>query len=152
MGSPPSSYAIGYASGAFDLFHVGHLRYLRAAAAQCQRLIVGVPTNEIVQANKGPPPVIPHAERMELVGALSCVAQVLAVSTPMRDTGPFADLMESLGVNAVFIGADWAGSPRWLALQPALAAKGIATHFLPRTPALSTTELRARIVARDSQG
>jgi cytidyltransferase-like protein len=76
---------VGYASGAFDQLHVGHLRYLCAAAARCERLIVGMPSDDVVARAKGKAPLIPQAERLELVAAFACVAEALPVAVSMED-------------------------------------------------------------------
>lgn len=133
---------VGYASGAFDLLHVGHLRYLRAAAARCERLVVGIPGDAVVTRVKGRPPLNPQAERLELVAALSCVAEALPVAVSMDEPERFADFLAGLAVEAVFIGADWADTPRWARLRPLLEGRGVAVVFLPRTAGVSSSRLR----------
>jgi len=143
---------IGYASGAFDLFHVGHLRYLKAAAARCRHLVVGVPADALVAGLKGRPTVIPQDQRVEIIAGLRCVSQALSVAVSMDDSARFAAFLADLRVEAAFIGADWAGTPRWVRLALHLAERGIAVEFLPRTPDVSTTELRARIGGNSGGG
>lgn len=133
---------LGYASGAFDLLHVGHLRYLQQAAARCRHLLVGIPDDDIITRVKGRPPLVSQADRRELVAGLACVGEALAVSVPMDDTTAFAAFLATRGVEAAFIGADWQHTPRWQRLQPALLARGIAVHFLPRAAGISSTRLR----------
>ncbi|MEL7367459.1 MAG: adenylyltransferase/cytidyltransferase family protein [Myxococcota bacterium] len=66
------------ANGVFDLFHVGHLRYLTSAADEADHIIVAINSDRSTQANKGPDrPVIPEAERAEIVAGLGCVDLVL---------------------------------------------------------------------------
>ncbi len=132
----------GYASGAFDLLHVGHLRYLKAAAAQCERLLVGIPDDAIVGRVKGRPPLTPQAERQEMVAGLACVAEALPASVSMEDAERFAAFVCGLGVNAVFVGAAWEDTPRWARLRPRLDALGIAVVFLPHSPGISSTLLK----------
>lgn len=134
--------ARGYASGAFDLLHVGHVRYLQRAAAACRHLLVGVPDDAIIARVKGRPPLVPQSERRELLSALSCVSEAMAVSVPMDDTEAFADFMSSLRIDILFIGDDWAGTPRWQRLEPALQVRGIDVRFLPRTTGISSTQRR----------
>ena len=64
---------IGYAPGAFDLFHVGHLRLLQQAKSQCDFLIAGVMSGEVLVTDGGAAPVIPLAERLEIVRNIRCV-------------------------------------------------------------------------------
>src|ERR671912_742455 len=73
---------IGYAPGAYDLFHIGHLNLLRHAAEQCDHLIVGVVSDEMLVLTKGRAPVIPLAERMEIVRSLRIVDEVHAEVVP----------------------------------------------------------------------
>ncbi len=137
--------AIGYASGAFDLLHVGHVRYLQAAAARCRELVVGIPTDDIVARSKGRPPLVPQAERLEVVAALACVARAVPVAVAMAETEAFVDFAAGLGVEAAFIGAEWAETSRWMRLRPRLESRGIGVVFLPRTEGVSTTDLCERV-------
>jgi glycerol-3-phosphate cytidylyltransferase len=138
-------WRVGYASGAFDQLHVGHLRYLRAAAARCERLIVGMPSDDVVARAKGKAPLTPQAERLELVAAFACVAEALLVAVSMEDADLFAAFAAGLGIDAAFIGADWEDTPRWSRLRPRLEALGISVIFLPRTDGISSSLLRARL-------
>ncbi len=77
---------VAFANGAFDLLHVGHVRYLRAASAEADRLIVAVNSDASVRGNKGPSrPIVPEAARAELVAALRCVDYVLIFDDPTVD-------------------------------------------------------------------
>jgi glycerol-3-phosphate cytidylyltransferase len=143
--TPRHRWRVGYASGAFDQLHVGHLRYLRAAAVQCERLVVGIPSNDVVARAKGRAPLTPQAERLELVAAFACVAEALPVAVSMEDADLFAAFVAGLGIDAVFIGVDWADTPRWSRLRPRLEALGISVIFLPRTADISSSLLRARL-------
>ncbi|HYI70284.1 MAG TPA: adenylyltransferase/cytidyltransferase family protein [Skermanella sp.] len=143
-GTARHRWRTGYASGAFDQVHIGHLRYLRAAADQCERLVVGIPSDAVVARAKGRVPLTPQAERLELVAAFACVAEALPVAVSMEDADLFAGLIAGLGIDAVFIGADWEDTPRWSRLRPRLEALGIGVIFLPRTEGISSSLLRAR--------
>ena len=135
---------VGYASGAFDLLHVGHLRYLAAAAAQGDRLLVGIPDDAIVARVKGRPPTTPQAERLEMIAGFACVARALPVAVSMDETERFAAFLRGLDVDAVFIGEAWSETPRWARLRPVLEASGIAVVFLPHTPGISSTLIKER--------
>lgn len=150
-------WRIGYASGAFDLIHVGHLRYLQAAAGRCERLVVGVPSDGIIARVKGRAPLVPQAERLEIVAAFACVALALPVAVAMDDTDAFAGFLGGLtlegdGVEAALIGADWADTPRWSRLRPRLEERGIAVAFLPRAAGVSSTGLRGRLSGTPDAG
>ena len=70
---------IGYTVGTFDLFHIGHLNMLRSARELCDKLIVGVNSEEYIMSYKNSPPIIPLCERMEIIKSLKCVDEVFAV-------------------------------------------------------------------------
>src|SRR6185436_18748097 len=101
---------VGYTAGVFDLFHVGHLRLLQNAAGLCDRLIVGVSTDELV-SYKGKSPVVPFEERMEIVRSVKGVSAVLAQS----DVDKFA-MWQKLQYDVMFVGDDWHGTEKWNAL------------------------------------
>src|SRR3712207_1828237 len=73
----PTVYDVGYASGIFDMFHVGHLNILRRARERCQILVVGVGSDEYAESIKRSRPVIPLDERLEIVAALGIVDEVM---------------------------------------------------------------------------
>jgi glycerol-3-phosphate cytidylyltransferase len=90
---------VGYAPGVFDLFHVGHLDLLRRAADRCDRLVAGVLTDELAEALSGARPIVPLIERMEIVGSVRHVAEVVAVAEP-----GLRGAYESIGFGRVFTG------------------------------------------------
>lgn len=147
IGTIMPRWRIGYASGAFDLLHVGHLRYLTTAAAQCERLLVGIPDDAIVARVKGRPPATPQVERLEIIAGFACVARALPVAVSMEEAEHFAAFVRDLEVDAVFVGKAWADTPRWNRLRPILEALGIAVVFLPHTSGISSTLLKERATA-----
>lgn len=148
---PKQAYPIGYASGFFDLFHVGHLRYLQLAAQHCEKLIVGVPADEIIRADQRPFPFIPCAQRMEIIAALSCVSEVLCVQVSMEQPVAFLEFMRGLGNQAIFIGEDWRDGARWQRLGPLLQEQGVKVHFLPRTEGISSTLIKQKLANIETQ-
>lgn len=130
---------IGYTAGVFDLFHAGHLRLLKNARGMCDRLVVGVSTDELV-AYKGKQPVIPFRERMEIVGALRCVDAVI----PQTDMDKLA-VCRKLGAKLLFVGDDWYGTEKWQAYERQFAAEGIRIVYFPYTQGVSSTALTARL-------
>src|SRR6476620_11493093 len=101
------STLIGYAAGAFDLFHVGHLNLLRHAKAHCDFLIAGVVSDELLVQAKGRPPVIPLAERLEIVRCISYVDDAVAETLPRK-----IDTWRSRPLDVFLKGADWRGPPK----------------------------------------
>ena len=136
---------IGYAPGAYDLFHVGHLNVLRHAAANCDRLIAGVVSDEMLLQSKGRLPVIPLAERMEIVANLRFVDDVHAEVVPDK-----VDTWREVGFDVIFKGDDWRGTPKGDKLERDFAAVGVRVHYFPYTMHTSSTILRKALAAIDA--
>lgn len=129
---------VGYVPGGFDMFHIGHLNILRAARARCDRLVVGVATDEALVAMKGRPPVVPHAERMEIVSSLRFVDDVVPDLAADKRIAWRAHRFDVL-----FKGTDWLGTPKGDQLEAELGEVGARVVYLPYTPSTSSTMLRA---------
>ena len=132
-------YKIGYTTGVFDMFHIGHLNILRRAKEQCEYLIVGVSTDELVESYKNKTPVIPFEERKAIVEGIRYVDQVV----PQTSLDKVA-AWEKLHFDAVFHGDDWKGSARWSETCRKLAERGVEVVFLPYTQNVSSTLLRTK--------
>lgn len=128
---------VGYVPGAYDMFHIGHLNIIRRARSECDRLVVGVVTDEVVRAVKGRAPVVPLAERMEIVGSLRIVDEVVA--DEHRDK--FA-MWPAVRYDVLFKGDDWAGTPKGRKLEADLASVGARVVYFPYTVHTSSTLLR----------
>ena len=98
---------IGYTTGVFDLFHIGHLNILQNARSLCDKLIVGVTTDELV-SYKNKKTVIPFIERLEIVKNIKCVE--VAIVQPDMDK---FKAWEKLKFNVLFVGDDWFNVPKW---------------------------------------
>ena len=131
---------VGYTTGVFDLFHVGHLNLLRRARENCDRLIVGVSTDEVVEQYKGHRPIIPYAERVEIVKAIRWVDEVV----PQTTMDKFA-AWEKLRFNRLFHGNDWKGSAMYNEVEAKLAAVGVEVVYFPYTQGTSSTLLADRL-------
>ena len=131
---------IGYAAGAFDLFHVGHLNILRRAREQCDFLIAGVVSDEMLLLTKGRSPIIPLSERLEIVRNIKCVDDAVAEVVPDK-----LETWRSVGFDVFFKGDDWRGTTRGIALERDFAAVGVEVVYFPYTIDTSSTELRAAI-------
>ncbi|MBM3809629.1 MAG: adenylyltransferase/cytidyltransferase family protein [Acidimicrobiia bacterium] len=84
---------IAFANGAFDLLHVGHIRYLDAAKREGDRLVVAINSDASVRASKGPTrPILPQADRAELVAALRAVDYVVIFDEPT--VAPLLELLK----------------------------------------------------------
>lgn len=139
--------ARGLAVGVFDLFHVGHLRYLQFARARCRSLTALVTRDATVLAKKGRPAAMPELERMEILRGLGWLDEVTLQPGSLDETEDAVQWLTALRVDHVFIGEDWRDSARWQRLAPRLAALGIGLTWTPRTETVSTTVLRERIRA-----
>ncbi len=131
---------IGYASGVFDLFHVGHLNLLRSASQHCDRLIVGVASDEYVQEFKGIAPVVPCEERVEIVSHLRFVDEVI-VDRSVDKTRAWRERP----FDVIFKGDDWRGSPKGDRLEAEMATVGARVEYFPYTLHTSSTRLRSYI-------
>ena len=131
---------VGYTTGVYDMFHIGHLNVLRRARMACDHLVVGVTTDELSLAVKGKAPVIPFPERMEIVRAVRHVDEVV----PQNSMDKLA-AWEELRFDAVFVGDDWKGTDKWNALERDFAARGVRVHYFPYTTHTSSTLLRAAL-------
>lgn len=127
----------GYVPGVFDMFHVGHLNIVRAARQHCDHLIVGVVADDVVEHVKGRPPVVPLGERMEIVGALRDVHDVIVDTHADK-----FDAWQEVRFDVIFKGDDWRGTPKGLKLERDLAAVGARIHYFPYTRHTSSTHLR----------
>ena len=131
---------IGYTTGVFDMFHIGHLNILRRAKAQCDYLIVGVSTDELVQHDKNKTPIIPFADRCAIVEAIKYVDKVV----PQPDKNKFA-AWERYHFNKMFVGSDWKGTETWNRFEAQLAPVGVEIIYLDHTEGISSTILRDKL-------
>jgi glycerol-3-phosphate cytidylyltransferase len=128
---------IGYAAGAFDLFHVGHLNILRHAKENCDILVAGVVSDEMLRQVKGIEPVIPTAERAEIVRNIRYVDRVHVETTPDK-----IDAFKEVGFTHFFKGDDWRGTEKGLRLEREFADVGVEVVYFPYTVHTSSTSLR----------
>ncbi len=136
---------VGYTSGVYDLFHIGHLNLLRNAKRMCDKLIVGVTTDELV-AYKNKKAVIPHAERMEIVRSLRCVDGVIA-----QESMDKFETWQKLKFDVLFVGDDWYNTEKWDKIEEQFKAEGVRVVYFPYTKTTSSTLLNeALLKLRDS--
>ena len=136
-----------FATGVFDLFHVGHLRYLEHARRQGTRLIVGLLSDEDVLRIKGKRPSIPQAQRIEIVAALACVGEARVQPTSTRDIAAALEWIPAWGTGRVVVGGMWEGDSHWRTLTPLLAQRGIDVMYAPSTEGISSTLIKASLGA-----
>ncbi len=136
-------YKIGYTTGVFDLFHVGHLNILKRAKEQCDYLIVGVSTDEVVQGYKNKLPIIPYEQRKDIVEAIKYVDEVVAQASMDK-----LKAWKTLKFDAVFHGDDWKNSSMYDKYIEEFSKVGVDVVFLPHTEGVSSTEISKKLTKR----
>ena len=126
---------IGYTSGVYDLFHVGHLNMLRNAKSLCDKLIVGVTTDELV-SYKNKKAVIPFHERIEIVRNIKCVDTVV----PQEDMDKMKQ-WQKLKFDVIFVGDDWYNTDKWKEFEIDFKEVGVQIVYFPYTKGISSTKL-----------
>lgn len=124
---------IGYTSGVFDLFHVGHLNLLRNARALCDKLVVGVTTDELV-SYKFKRAVIPFTERMEIVRAVEFVDSVIP-----QETMDKLDIWDKIKFDIMFVGDDWYETDKWQSIENEFAKRNVKVVYFPYTKSTSSS-------------
>lgn len=135
---------IGYTTGVFDMFHIGHLNILRRAKEKCDYLIVGVTTDKLCYTRKNKYPIICEQDRVRIVEAIRYVDQVV-LQTDMDKVKAICEL----GCNIVFVGSDWKGSDSWVQYEKDFAAVGCTVIYLDHTDGISSTILRNKLKEGD---
>lgn len=128
---------IGYTTGVFDLFHIGHLNILKRAREKCDYLIVGVTTDEEAFRLKGHKPIIPFDERIEIVKAIKYVDEVYREASSDK-----VEAWNDLKFDILFKGDDWKDSPEFERYKKEFRDKQVQIKFFPYTRGTSSTQLR----------
>ncbi|WP_286234969.1 adenylyltransferase/cytidyltransferase family protein [Thalassotalea sediminis] len=128
---------IGYTTGVFDLFHIGHLNVLKRAKLECDYLIVGVTSDELCLSAKNKKPIIPFPERMEIVENIKFVDEVVPqVNYDKKEA------WNNLKFDLMFVGDDWKGTEKWNQIEKEFAEFGVEIIYFPYTSHTSSTKLR----------
>ena len=134
---------IGFTSGVYDMFHIGHLNVIKRAKEKCDYLIVGVSTDEVVIKNKNKKPIIPFDERVAIVEAIKYVDKV--VPQERYDIEGKIEAVLKYKINVMFVGSDWQGTDKWNLIEKELSKIGCEVVYLPHTDGISSTLLREKI-------
>jgi glycerol-3-phosphate cytidylyltransferase len=129
-------YKIGYTTGVFDLFHIGHLNILRKAKDLCDYLIVGVSTDELVLSYKNKQPIIPFQERIQIVEAIKYVDEVI-----VQEDRDKIKAFEKIGFDVMFVGDDWKNDSLFIEVEKELNKNNASVVFFPYTQGTSSTIL-----------
>ncbi|MBR3831195.1 MAG: adenylyltransferase/cytidyltransferase family protein [Muribaculaceae bacterium] len=132
---------IGYTTGVFDMFHIGHLNILKRAKEHCEILIVGVTTDELCQSYKNKLPIIPYEERKAIIEAIKYVDKVV----PQLNRDKFS-AWEEHKFDVMFVGDDWKGSELFEVVEKKLNAVGCRVEYLPYTQGTNSTILREKVL------
>lgn len=138
---------IGYTTGVFDMFHVGHLSILKRAKENCNYLIVGVSTDELVMQYKGKTPIIPQTDRAQIVSSICYVDKV--VYQMNRDK---LAAYEEFKFDIMFVGDDWKGNPLFQDVERKLNSFGASVQYFPYTRHVSSTKLKEVLHAIELNG
>jgi len=130
-------YKIGYTSGVFDLFHIGHLNILKYAKDKCDYLIVGVTTDDEVLRIKNKKTVIPFKERIQILESMKCVDKAVSEENVDKILA-----WEKFKFNVIFKGDDWKGTQKWLEYEEKFAKINVDVVYFPYTQGTSSTTLR----------
>lgn len=139
-------YKIGYTTGVFDMFHIGHLNIIKKAKEQCDYLIVGVSTDELVKEYKQKEPFIPFEERCAIVGACRYVDMVV----PQTNRDKLA-AYERYNFDVMFVGDDWKGKSLFMEVEKKMNELGVKIVYFPYTQGTSSTILREALLDRVSK-
>ncbi len=126
---------IGYTTGVFDLFHIGHLNLLKNAKGMCDKLIVGVTVDDLVQY-KGKKPMIPFEDRIEIVRSIKYVD----AAVPQYNMDKLK-ACKKLGATILFVGDDWYGTEKWGKYEKEFNKEGIKIVYFPYTTGISSTKI-----------
>lgn len=132
-------YKIGYTQGVYDMFHIGHLNLINQAKELCDYLIVGVNADELVHSYKNKIPVIQENDRASIVSNIKAVDKCIIATTLDK-----IEILKEIKFDAIFIGNDWKGNPRWEKTKIDLQKYGVEVIFLNHTPNISSTQLRTK--------
>lgn len=131
---------IGYTTGVFDMFHIGHLNLLRRAKERCDYLIVGVSTDEVVESYKHHLPVIPYEQRVAIVEAIKYVDEVVPQTTMDK-----TDFLKQRHFDVMFHGDEWKGTDLYNKYEEEFVKYGARIEYLNHTEGISSSMLREKV-------
>ena len=138
-------YKLGYTTGVFDLFHIGHLNLLRKAKSHCEKLIVGVSTDDLV-AYKNKKAVIPFEERIEIISSIKYVDDVVEQKNLYK-----FKVWKNLKFNVMFVGDDWNGTPSWQEYEKKFKTVNVDILYFPYTKGTSSTLINQILTKRRNE-
>lgn len=134
---------VGYTTGVYDLFHIGHLNLLKNAKGMCDKLVVGVSVDKLV-TYKGKHATIPFEDRIEIVRSCRYVDAAIPQYNMDKLTA-----CKKLGASILFVGDDWYGTEKWKEYEAEFAKEGIKIVYFPYTKKISSTKIKKKINRND---
>lgn len=131
---------IGYTTGVYDMFHIGHLNILKRAKEKCDYLIVGVSTDECVQNYKHKTPIIPYEQRAAIVEAIKYVDEVVPQTSMNK-----VEFLKKRHFDVMFHGDEWKGTELYNRYEKEFAEYGARIEYLTHTEGISSTLLREKL-------
>jgi glycerol-3-phosphate cytidylyltransferase len=131
---------IGYTTGVFDMFHIGHLNILKKAKSRCDKLIVGITTDKLAEKLKGKKPIFPFKERAEIVKNIKYVDLVV----PQKTIDELGD-QKKYKFDIIFKGDDWKNTEKWNKLETKFMKKNVKVFYFPYTKHISSTALKEKL-------
>lgn len=131
---------IGYTTGVYDMFHIGHLNILQRAKEKCDYLIVGVTTDECVESYKHKTPIIPFEQRFAIIAAIKYVDEVVAQTSMDK-----LEFLKSRHFDIMFHGDEWKGTELYNRYEQEFSKYGARIEYLTHTDGISSTKLREKI-------
>jgi len=125
---------VGYTSGVYDLFHIGHLNLLKNAKGLCDKLVVGVTTDELMFDYKKKRAVIPFAERLEIVRNIKFVDAAI----PQMSMDKYK-MWKKIKFDIMFVGDDWYETEKWKKIETQFEKVGVKVIYFPYTKGISST-------------
>ena len=125
---------IGYTSGVYDLFHIGHLNILKNAKSLCDKLIVGVSSDALVEEYKEKIPIICQEERMEIIRNIKCVDGVM-----LQETMDKFEIWKKVKFDLMVVGDDWFNTKKWEQYEEVFEEVGVKVVYFPHTKGTSST-------------
>ncbi len=133
-------YKVGYTTGVYDMFHIGHLNVIKRAKEQCEFLIVGVTTDDLCYKRKKKYPIICEKDRMAIIAELKSVDKVVRQENMDKLLA-----VKKYNVDVVFVGSDWKGTDAWNKYEKEFAQVGCSVVYLDHTDGISSTILREKL-------
>jgi len=104
----PRKYALGYLPGVFDMLHPGHREYIEQASSMCDRIVVGLKSDDYVRTVKNKEPIIDQEERFSVMGSLRTISEVVMTD---NDITPPDEILNNPDLSVIFLGSDWTQHP-----------------------------------------